>query len=126
MLKKLISKLKSDNFKAFRNKHKNKALEDFATNSNTLNFTDEDGKSVIQKQDPIYLDPYDSNWFKSHFYSPNKRIFGSYIDTYYANIIVIWIMTLFLIFTLYFDALKWMVNKTAKLGSLFSKENRTS
>ena len=123
MTKKLISKIKSENFKSFRNKHKNKALEDFATNSNTLNFTDEDGINVIQKQDPIYLDPYDSNWFKSHFYSPNKRIFGSYIDTYYANIIVIWLMTLFLIITLYYDALKWIISKTSNLGSLIRKKS---
>ena len=113
--KKLISRIKSENYKAFRNKHKNKALEEFVTNSNTLNFTDEDGKSVIQKQDPIYLDPYDSNWFRAHFYAPKKKVFGTYLDTFYANIIVIWMMTLLLIVTLYFDALKWVLNRTSKL-----------
>jgi ABC-type multidrug transport system ATPase subunit len=117
-LKRLMTKLKDENFKDFRNKYKNKALEDFVTNSNTLNFTDEDGLSIIQKADPIYLDPYDFNYFKAHFYSPSKKIFGYYIDTYYANLIVIWLMTIFLTFTLYFDSLKWILDITSKLTSL--------
>lgn len=113
--KRLMSKLKDENFKQFRNRYKNKALEDFVTNSNTLNFTDEDHQSVIQKTDPIYLDPYDFDYFKSHFYSPRKKVFGHYLDTYYANLIVIWAMTLFLVITLYFDTLKWLINAPAKL-----------
>ena len=113
--KRLMSKLKDENFKRFRNRYKNKALEDFVTNSNTLNFTDEDHQSVIQKTDPIYLDPYDFDYFKSHFYSPRKKVFGHYLDTYYANLIVIWAMTLFLVITLYFDTLKWLINAPSKL-----------
>ena len=113
--KRLMSKLKDENFKQFRNRYKNKALEDFVTNSNTLNFTDEDHQSVIQKTDPIYLDPYDFDYFKSHFYSPRKKVFGHYLDTYYANLIVIWAMTLFLVITLYFDTLKWLINAPSKL-----------
>jgi ABC-type multidrug transport system ATPase subunit len=118
-LKRLMTKLKDENFKNFRNKYKNKALEDFVTNSNTLNFTDEDGYSIIQKTDPIYLDPYDFNYFKAHFYSPSKKVFGYYIDTYYANLIVIWLMTALLTFTLYFDSLKWLIDSVSKLGLLF-------
>ena len=117
-LKRLMTKLKDENFKDFRNKYKNKALEDFATNSNTLNFTDEDGYSIIQKTDPIYLDPYDFNYFKAHFYSPSKKVFGYYIDTYYANLIVIWLMTTLLTFTLYFDLLKWGLDNLSKITSL--------
>ena len=116
-LKRLMTKLKDENFKDFRNRNKNKALEDFVTNSNTLNFTDEDGQSIIQKADPIYLDPYDFDYFKSHFYSPSKRVFGYYIDTYYANLIVIWLMTIFLTFTLYFNSLKWLLDNLSKVTS---------
>ena len=94
-LRKFMEKLKDNSFQVFRNKYKNKALEDFVTNSNTLVFTDENNTNIIQKSDPIYLDPYDNNYFKSHFYAPSKKIFGFYIDTLYANVIVIWLMTIF-------------------------------
>ncbi len=120
--KRLMSKLKDENFKRFRNRYKNKALEDFVTNSNTLNFTDEDHQSVIQKTDPIYLDPYDFDYFKSHFYSPRKKVFGHYLDTYYANLIVIWAMTLFLVITLYFDTLKWLINAPSKLQGFLKRK----
>ncbi len=118
-LKKIASKIKNENFKKFRNKYKNKALEDFVTNSNTLIFTDEDNSNIIQKSDPIYLDPYDFDYFKSHFYAPRKKIFGFYMDTFVANLIVIWLMTIFLVVTLYYDVLKWMVNSSSKFSSIF-------
>ena len=121
-LRKFMEKLKDNSFQVFRNKYKNKALEDFVTNSNTLVFTDENNTNIIQKSDPIYLDPYDNNYFKSHFYAPSKKIFGFYIDTLYANIIVIWLMTILLIITLYFDMFKWLIDKISNIGSFNSKK----
>ncbi len=105
-LRKFFGKLKDESFQTFRNKYKNKALGDFVTNANTLTFTDEDNDHIIQKKDPIYLDPYDFDYFKAQFYAPRKKIFGKYLDTFTANVIVIWIMVLLLIVTLYFDMLK--------------------
>ena len=119
-MKKLMSRIKDESFNQFKQKFKNKALEDFVTNSNTMNFTDEDEYSVVQKKDPIYLDPYDFDYFKAHFYTPKKKIFGVYIDTFYANLIVIWLMTTLLTFTLYYDVLKWMINSFSNLPRLFS------
>ena len=115
-----MGRIKDESFNQFKQKFKNKALEDFVTNSNTMNFTDEDEFNVIQKKDPIYLDPYDFDYFKAHFYSPKKKIFGIYIDTFYANLIVIWLMTILLIITLYYDVLKWMVNSFSNLPKILS------
>jgi hypothetical protein len=94
------------------------------TNANTLNFTDENNSNVIQKTDPIYLDPYDYDYFKSHFYSPRKKIFGTYLDTFVANVIVIWLMIFGLIFTLYIDALKKVLDGLGKiqLSTIFAKK----
>ncbi len=119
-MKKLMSRIKDESFNQFKQKFKNKALEDFVTNSNTMTFTDENEFSVIQKKDPIYLDPYDFDYFKAHFYAPKKKIFGVYIDTFYANLIVIWLMTTLLIITLYYDILKWMINSFSNIQRLFS------
>ena len=119
-MKKLMGRIKDESFNQFKQKFKNKALEDFVTNSNTMTFTDENEFSVIQKKDPIYLDPYDFDYFKAHFYAPKKKIFGVYIDTFYANLIVIWLMTILLIITLYYDILKWMINSFSNVQSIFS------
>lgn len=122
-IRKLGSKLLDIAFTNFRNEHKNKALEDFVTAANSLQFTDEDHDNIIQKKDPIYLLPYDNDWLRSHFYAPEKKIFGTYIDTFWANVIVIWFMTLLLTITLFTDALKRFLDLLGRLSSVFSGVN---
>ncbi len=119
-VRKLGSKLLDLAFTNFRNEHKNKALEDFVTAANSLQFTDENHDNIIQKKDPIYLLPYDNDWMRSHFYAPEKKIFGTYIDTFWANVIVIWLMTLLLTITLFTDALKRALDLLGRLSSVFS------
>jgi len=72
----------------------------------------------IQKSDPIYLDPYDKGFFGAHFYAPQKKIFGTYIDTFWANVMVIWLMVIVLTITLYYDLFKKFMNL---IENLFSK-----
>tara|TARA_B100000900_G_scaffold403240_1_gene410086 strand:+ start:52 stop:1233 length:1182 start_codon:yes stop_codon:yes gene_type:complete len=121
--KKLMGKIKSNHFQKFKKEYNNKSLEDFVTNANTLNFIDENEKSLIQKSDPVYLDPYDENFLISHFYAPTKKIFGFYLDTYVANLLVIWGMTLLLIITLYFDVLRFLIESFSKINDIKSKIN---
>ena len=52
------------------------------------------------KTQPIYRD---GDGVFSHFFAPNKSIFGIKIDTLYFNVMMIWAMTLFLFFLLYLD-----------------------
>jgi ABC transport system ATP-binding/permease protein len=120
MARKFMSKIKDVNFQNFKNKFKNKALSDFVTNANSFQPTDEDEANLIQKKDPIYLDPYDFDYFKSHFYAPQKKIFGMYMDTFWANTIVIWLMTILLTFTLFTDLLKRFLDGIGKLGEYVS------
>ena len=74
--KKLISRLKDHHFQNFKTKYNNNSLEDFVTNSNTLNFISEDKNNLIQKSDPIYLEPYSYNYLGAHFYAPSKNLLG--------------------------------------------------
>ena len=120
--RKFMSKILDISFQNFRGKYKNKALEDFVTNANSLQFTDENYDYIIQKKDPIYLLPYDNDGFKSHFYAPQKKIFGTYIDTFWANMIVIWFMTLILTITLFMDALKKFLDLLGRVGELIQKK----
>ena len=104
--KNLMSYLKKYQFQKFKNNYNNHSLEDFVTNSNSLTFITEDETGLIQKSDPIYLDPVNHKYFGAHFYAPSKYFLDYKLDTFSANLIVIWLMTLFLTVTLYFDVLR--------------------
>lgn len=92
-----------------RNNYFNESLEEFVTNKNETVKTIEYKGELIQKLEPIYMDP-SSSFVKAHFYSPTKQIFGFHVDTYIVNVIVLWIMTLLLYIALYFRALKKLLD----------------
>ena len=113
--KKLMTRLKDYQFQKFKTTFNNHSLEDFVTNSNSLNFIAEDKTSLIQKSDPIYLDPYKHQYLGAHFYAPSKNLFGLKLDTFHANLIVIWLMTILLTITLYFDVLRKIIENSGFL-----------
>ena len=90
------------------------------TNKTDLSKLVVSGDRLIQKSDPIYLDPYDVGFFGAHFYAPRKKLFGSYISTFAGNLLVIWGMSIFLILTLYYDLLKKTLDGMEKLFSRLS------
>jgi hypothetical protein len=68
---------------------------------------------LVQKIYPIYLEdhrPANVLDFRENFYSPTKHFWGNTYDTLYFNITIIWIMTVFLYLTLYFEGLKKFVH----------------
>jgi len=108
----LIGKLEKENgnlYMTLRDKHHNEALEDFAVNKNETTTIIEFKGELIQKMDPIFLDPQYS-FIKAHFYSPTKQIFGVFVDTFIVNVIVLWIMTIMLYLVLYFRLLKRLLD----------------
>ena len=92
-----------------RDKHHNESLEEFALNKNELTGIVEYKGHLVQKKDPIFLDPQ-YPFIKAHFYSPTKQIFGNYIDTYVVNVLVLWFMTIGLYLILYFRLLKRLLD----------------
>ena len=64
------------------------------------------GGNTITSYLPIYLDPVNHKYFGAHFYAPSKYFLDYKLDTFSANLIVIWLMTLVLTITLYFDVLR--------------------
>lgn len=113
--KEIIDKNGKERYQELVKENTNEALDQFATNKTDLTKLVEADGYLIQKSDPIYLDPYDKGFFEAHFYAPRKRLFGMYIGTFAANLIVIWGMCIILIITLYFDVLKKMLDGTEKL-----------
>ncbi len=63
---------------------------------------------LIQKIDPVFLDPQPSSIldFRSHFFAPRKHFLGEYFDTYWFNMTVIWMLTIVFYVTLYYDVLR--------------------
>ena len=105
---------KKEEYFALLNDNSNESLEKFATNRNGLEIISEHGDELIQKKDLIYTQPFHSTFFESPFYSPEKRVFGGFMHTFWANMLLIWTMTLALATTLYTDIFK-------KIANLFSK-----
>ena len=106
---KLVDRIGKEEFIKRYDSYHNESLEQFVTNKIELDKIVEKDYRLIQKSDPIYLDPIDKSFFKSHFYAPKKMLFGKMIPTYWANFMVIWGMVLVLMVTLYFDIFKKML-----------------
>lgn len=108
----LITKYQSENsdrFLKLRDNYANESLEEFVTNKNETLKTIEFKGEIVQKLEPIFMDPK-FRFIKSHFYSPTKQVFGMKIDTYIINVIVLWFMTVSLYLVLYFRLLKKLLD----------------
>lgn len=95
-----------------KNEYTNDALSDLVTDKTEFNKILELNGRLYQKADPVYLD---SPNFRGHFFTPTKPVFGHKMPTFWANQMVIWIMSLILAITLYFDALKRFITGIEKL-----------
>jgi hypothetical protein len=109
-----------ENFLELKRRYYNEALAEFVTNSNEVERIVEYKGELIQKIDPIYLDPSEP-FIKAHFYAPRKMVFGNFFPTFWVNVIVIWIMTLLLYLTLYYRLLLRFLDYLEQLGERFGK-----
>lgn len=107
-------------FIELKRRHHNKKLDEFVTNKNEPIREVEFKGKIIQKVDPIFLDP-EPSFLKAHFYAPRKMLFGQYIDTFWANAIVIWFMSLIFFIILYYRGLR---NLLTFFGSLSVRYKR--
>jgi ABC-type multidrug transport system ATPase subunit/uncharacterized tellurite resistance protein B-like protein len=121
----LTSKLKNQlDLVQLRDDYENENLSQLVKNATNLtgeNCLEKDGR-LIQINDPIFCDPTESNIGRAHFYAPRKKVFGAYYSTFWVNIIVIWLMSISLIVTLYFDVFKKVLDGFEALFSKFKKK----
>lgn len=102
---------------ALRENYDNSNLNNLVKNSGELNPCIERHGMLIQQMDPIFQDPANSKLGRAHFFAPRKNLFGELIPTFWFNISVIWVMSIILITTLYFDVFKKTLDF---LGNAFS------
>jgi ABC transport system ATP-binding/permease protein len=93
------------NFLKLRDNYYNKSLEEFVKDKNETTKTIIFKGELIQKLDPIFMDTKHP-LIRAHFYAPQKQLFGTRVDTYVVNVIVLWVMTFFLYLALYFRLIK--------------------
>jgi ABC transport system ATP-binding/permease protein len=101
-----MEKQDKNSYSRLLNTHSNESLEKLVTNKNGLRSLDEYGGEFIQKKDVIYSIQNGGNFLDAPFYAPRKLMGGEHIDTFVANMIIIWAMTLLLCLTLYTDIFK--------------------
>lgn len=110
-----------DAFIRLKMAYHNENLTEFVTNPSEVDRIVEYRGQLFQKTDPIYLDP-DSRFIKAHFYAPRKMIFGNYLNTYWVNILIIWMMTLVTYIILYYRLLKKLLDFIEQLVERISKK----
>ncbi len=77
------------------------------------------GNKLIRKIKPIYATPDipDNQMnFRTFYYAPQKYFAGRYYDTFWFNLVIIWIMAAIALLTLYLDLLKRFFNIFEKIG----------
>lgn len=105
---------------SLQERYHNINLEDYVTNSKSLDKIIEYKSELVQKADPIYETPHHKSFFNAHFLAPTKNLFGYQIDTYWANLAVIWLMTIGLSILLFFNGLKWILDQINLVGKLLN------
>jgi hypothetical protein len=120
---KLEKELTSVGVMKLKNDYLNESLSDLVRNSNEFNkLIEKDGK-LIQRSDPIFSEAWQTNLGNAHFFAPRKKLFGTYIDTFWYNLIVLWGMTALMIITLYFDLLRKLIEGLGNLSERFLRRN---
>lgn len=117
----MMGRLGREGFNQLQRDHKNDQLTEFVTNANETSRIIEYKDDLIQKMDPIYMDP-EHPFIKAHFYAPQKKLFGYTIDTFWMNLAVIWVMTAIFLIALYYRWLKKFLDFTERFSGRFSNQ----
>ncbi len=114
--------LQREAFVQMKKRYTNDNLTAFVRNTNSMQRITEYHNHLYQKTDPIYMEP-ESRLIKAHFYAPYKRLFHYEIDTFWANVMVIWLANALLYFMLQFRLLRKLL---AYIAAKMDRGNKKS
>lgn len=102
----------------FKNRYYNEDLADLVKNVNTKERILEYKGQLIQQINPVFHEPEQTGFlnYRTHFFAPTKTLFGSRFDTYWFNLMVIWLTTAVLYILLYFEALRKLLRLSGKMA----------
>ena len=119
----LIKKIGEKKYSELKNKNENESLNDLVTNRREVDKLIIIDNRIKQKDTPIFNDPKNESFLNCHFYSPYKYVLGNKISTFWSNIIVLWLMSLFFSIALYLD---WLKNLLIYINFVFRKKSEKS
>jgi ABC-type multidrug transport system ATPase subunit len=102
----------------YKDTYHNESLADLVRNVTVKNRFLEYNGEIIQQIDPIFNDPVKPSNplnYRTHFFAPKKYFLGIQMNTFIFNVIVIWLMTIILYITLYFELLRKAVSSNVKI-----------
>lgn len=105
-LDQLVVKMGEKNYEASQAAFINESLQDLVTNRTEVQKIIVTDHELIQKDDPLYMDPKNTRLLDAPFYTYKKYWFGIPMSTFLANILVLWGMTILMIVALYYDLLR--------------------
>lgn len=107
------------NINEYKNKYHNESLADLVKNVSEKERIIEYEGQLFQQINPIFLDPKPVGPldYRAHFFAPQKNLFGTMVSTFLFNNIIIWVMTLILYITLYFELLRKLINSFDSIPS---------
>jgi hypothetical protein len=101
----LTSSIGREGLWKLRDNYENKWLRDLVLNHGSKEVTDEVRGKIIRKFEPGYMNAT-SVYGRAHFYAPFKKIGNMEIDTWWFNMIVIWIGSVALFLVLYYNLIR--------------------
>lgn len=106
--------VKNNEIKKLRDSYYNEKLEEIVTKyyEKEKNKLLEYKNKLVQNYHPIYLDPEKRGLlgFRTHFFAPSKYFLGNLTDTFIFNISLVFLSTIFLFITLYYELLGRVVH----------------
>ncbi len=107
-----------DGLNALKQKSVNKAISDLVQNRSAGDQVIQVESEIYIKTDPIFRLPQSRNG-RAHFFAPYKRLGGLLIETYWFNLMVLWLMIFFLYNILVFE----LLTKTVKMIQKICQQN---
>jgi hypothetical protein len=113
---------------AYKNRYYNESLADFVKNTSAKSRIIEHEGRLLQQIDPVFKDAEITGLFnyQAHFLAPRKAFFGVLVDTFWFNLLVVWVMSALLYLTLYFEAFKNLFESTGKAIDRIPKPDLTA
>ena len=106
----ITQKIGRSKFEKLQNENENESINELVTNKREVDKIIATEDELIQKSDPIYINPSEYSFFKTPFYSSSKFLFGIEISTFWANCLILWIMTIITGIALYYNWLKKFID----------------
>lgn len=95
-----------EKFNIYKESYSNGTLNDFVSNSGMSEQVIILNNRINRLYQPIFIESHQNSFSSASFYANMKSLAGLQTETIWFNIIIIWIMTIFLYITLYYDTLK--------------------